>query len=126
MKFLYLVLIVLFVSCSTTGHFKVPADSQLYVEGKPLQPHELQAGYKRSPFFWNVSSGIPYRIEKNGKLIDEGKIQSRFRVVSIFWPPFAIIYWPMGFKGDETYDFTSKADAKIRPDSNYVSVPHRK
>jgi hypothetical protein len=55
------------------------------------------------PFFWTASAGVPYRVEKDGKVVDEGKLSARFRAASIFWPPFALIYWPMGFRFDR-YD----------------------
>ncbi|MBA2404895.1 MAG: hypothetical protein H0V66_09010 [Bdellovibrionales bacterium] len=127
MKILNLVVMLfmfVIVSCSTTGKFKVPTGSKLIVEGKPLTEEQTKE-YKRAPFFWNASKGIPYMIEKEGKIIDKGNIKSQFRVVSIFWPPFAIIYWPLGFSKEE-YDFTSKYDIKVRPEANYVEVPHRK
>ncbi len=38
--------------------------------------------------------------------MQQGKLRARFRVASIFWPPFAIIYWPMGF-GQRCYDLTA-------------------
>ncbi len=113
-----------FVSCSTTGTFKIPEGSQLYVEGQKLTDTQVTT-YKRNPFFWNVASGIPYRIEKDNKVIDQGKIKSQFRVVSIFWPPAAIIYWPLGFN-KQGYDFTSKADGKVRPEAPYMDAAHRK
>ena len=37
----------------------------------------------------------------------EAELRARFRVASIFWPPFAIIYWPMGF-GQRCYDLTAE------------------
>ncbi|HSQ41293.1 MAG TPA: hypothetical protein VLM37_03325 [Fibrobacteraceae bacterium] len=63
------------------------------------------------PYFWTAAGGIPYRLEKNGEVIQEGKVPAHFRVVSIFWPPYALIYWPMGFGGDRNYDLTTASDA---------------
>jgi len=40
-------------------------------------------------------------------MIKDGKLCSKFRVVSIFWPPFALIYWPLGYHSDITYDLIS-------------------
>ncbi|MGZ5602355.1 MAG: hypothetical protein ACXWFX_17320, partial [Methylobacter sp.] len=64
------------------------------------------------PFFWTAAGippegGIPYRLEKGGKVVKEGKLRTKFRTVSIFWPPFAAIYWPMGFNPDITYDLVN-------------------
>ena len=56
-----------------------------------------------------MAGGIPYKLEKDGKVVGEGKLQAKFRPVSIFWPPAALIYWPMGF-GWGCYDLT-----KVQP-----------
>ena len=97
-------------SCTTTGHFKVPEGSSLYVYKRP-QPVEIKTNGEvtTKPFFWTAAgvpteSGIPYRQKKNGKPIKEGNLPTKFRVESIFWPPFALIYWPMGFNSGITYD----------------------
>ncbi len=111
MKILYIVLVSLVMAgCSTTGHFKVPEGSSLYIYKRP-QPVDIKAGGEvtTKPFFWTAAgvppeSGIPYRLEKSGKTLKEGRLRTKFRVVSLFWPPFASIYWPMGFNPDITYD----------------------
>ena len=111
MKILYIVIISLLIAgCSTTGHFKVPEGSSLYIDERP-QPVDIKVNGEVTtrPFFWTVTGipperGIPYRLEKNGKSLKEGKLRTKFRVVSIFWPPFASVYWPMGFNPDITYD----------------------
>ncbi len=124
MKIFSLLALIFIISCSTTGKFKVPEGATLYVENQRLTPDQVNE-YKRNPFFWDVAKGIPYRLEKDNKIIDQGKIKSQFRVVSIFWPPAAIIYWPLGFN-KEGYDFTNKGDSKVRPEAQYMDVPHRK
>jgi len=114
MKILNIVLVSLFmVGCSTTGHFKVPEGSSLYIYERP-QPVDIKADGEvtTKPFFWTAAgvppeSGIPYRLEKGGKTLKEGRLRTKFRVVSIFWPPFATIYWPMGFNPDITYDLVN-------------------
>jgi len=95
------------IGCSTTGNFIVPDGSKLYINNSP-EPVKIEANgdVTTKPFFWSATSGIPYRLEQDGKTIKEGKLQSNFRVVSIFWPPFAIIYWPMGFNSKITFDLT--------------------
>lgn len=111
MKKLYMVLVLLMMAgCSTTGHFKVPDGSSLYVDNRPL-PVVIKANGEvtTEPFFWSVAgippdSGIPYRLEKAGKTLKEGRLRTKFRVESMFWPPAANIYWPMGFNPDITYD----------------------
>lgn len=111
MKKLYLVLIALLVSaCTTTGNFKVPEGSQLYIYERPQAVNiESDGKVTTAPFFWTAAGmppggGVPYRLEKNGETIKEGRLRAKFRPVSIFWPPFALIYWPMGLNPDITYD----------------------
>ena len=96
--------------CSTHGTFRVPNGSKLYIYERPA-PVMVQAGglVTTRPFFWTACGvaphgGIPYRLEKDGQVVKQGRLRTKFRVVSIFWPPFALIYWPMGFNPDITYD----------------------
>jgi hypothetical protein len=111
MKKLYFVLILsMMAGCTTTGHFKVPEGSDLYIYKRP-QPVDIKTDGEvtTKPFFWTAagvppSGGIPYRLEKNGQVLKEGRLRAKFRVVSIFWPPAALIYWPMGLNPDITYD----------------------
>ena len=114
MQKFYIALVLLMITgCSTTGHFKVPEGSSLYIYERP-QPVDIKADGEvtTKPFFWTVTGipperGIPYRLEKGGKTLKEGKLRTKFRVVSIFWPPFATIYWPMGFNPNITYDLVN-------------------
>jgi hypothetical protein len=111
MKKLYIVLaLLLMAGCTTTGHFKVPEGSSLYIYKRP-QPVDIKANgdVTTKPFFWTAAGippngGIPYKLEQNGQVLKEGRLRTEFRVVSLFWPPFAQIYWPMGFNPDITYD----------------------
>lgn len=100
------------VACKTKASFKAPEGTKLYVDGEQLRDKEIEKKYSRSPFFWSRTTGIPYRIEKNNEVIEEGTLRSTFRISSIFWPPFALIYWPMGFDGP--YDLTQPGD-NVRP-----------
>lgn len=107
---LVFVLLMMITGCTTTGTFKVPPGADLYIYKRP-QPVDVQADGKvtTKPFFWTAAgippdSGIPYRLEKGGKVLKEGRLRAKFRVVSIFWPPAALIYWPMGFNPNITYD----------------------
>jgi hypothetical protein len=106
-------LMLLFVvgGCSTTASFKIPEGTNLVIRDIPVSAGEVLE-YKRTPFFWDVTPGIPYRLEKDGQLVREGKLKSHFRVASIFWPPFSLIYWPMRFDGP--YDLTVP-NAKVKP-----------
>ena len=110
---LALVLPVMVAGCTTTGTFKVPDDTDLYIYKRP-EPVDIKADGKvtTKPFFWTAAgvppeSGIPYRLEKNGEVVKEGRLRTKFRPVSIFWPPAALIYWPMGFNPEITYDLVN-------------------
>jgi hypothetical protein len=105
------VLLMMITGCTTTGTFKVPPGADLYIYERS-QPVDIKSDGKVTtrPFFWSVTGlppdrGIPYRLEKDGKVLKEGKLRTKFRGVSIFWPPFfGLIAWPMGFNPDITYD----------------------
>lgn len=105
--------LILVTGCTTTGTFKVPEGSKLYIHERP-QPVQIADDGKvtTKPFFWTAagvapSGGIHYRLEKDGQIIKKGHLRAEFRPVSIFWPPFALIYWPMGFNDQITYDLVN-------------------
>ena len=61
------------------------------------------------PFFWTAAGvpptgGVEYPLLKGDEVVQSGRLRAKFRVVSIFWPPFALIYWPMGLTPSLTYD----------------------
>lgn len=108
-----LVMVFLVVGCTTTGNFKVPDDSKLYIYKRP-EPVTIdsEGQVTTKPFFWSAmglppNGGIPYRLEKDGETVKEGRLRAKFRVASIFWPPYAIIYWPVGFNPNITYDLVN-------------------
>lgn len=112
MKLVYSALCVVSVAalltgCSTVGHFKTPEGTSLYIDSHPVPVTLARDGMVvRRPFFWRAAGGISYRLEKDDVIVQHGKLPAKFRVVSIFWPPAAIIYWPLGF-ANYTYDLTS-------------------
>jgi hypothetical protein len=86
----------------------VPENSNLYIHNRPEPIVINEDGKAKSkPFFWTAAGGINYKLEKNGEIIKKGKLQAAFRPVSIFWPPVALIYWPIGFDSNITYDLAS-------------------
>jgi len=111
------------VGCSTSSQFKLPAKSSLEVYGRPVAPR-ADGIVKTRPFFWSAAGGVPYALkDESGNVVRQGKLKSSFRVVSIFWPPFAIIYWPMGF-GSAQYDLTREADGYlVRDVTNTMNTP---
>ena len=94
-------------ACTTTAQFRLP--DQTKVRFGDREPTYTTGEVTTKPYFWTVAGGIPYKLEKDGKVVGEGKLQAKFRPVSIFWPPAALIYWPMGF-GWGCYDLT-----KVQP-----------
>lgn len=106
---------ILISGCSTVGHFKTPEGTTLYLDRNPT-PVTLSSdgNVERRPFFWNAAGGIKYVLKKDGAIVQQGKLPASFRIVSIFWPPYAYIYWPMGFSS-YLYDLTTDSfsdDAK--------------
>ena len=109
--------------CSTTGQFKIPEGTTLEMAGRTATP-DASGEWKTSPFFWG--SGDYKLKDKNGNVVRAGKLRTGFRAVSIFWPPAAIIYWPLGFKKG-VYDLTVPADGEFVTDySAVVPAPSAK
>ena len=118
---------LIFSSCSTVGHFKLPKGTDLEIADRPIQP-DANGKVATRPFFWSAAGvppngGVPYKLKKKGKVVKEGKLRVKFRVSSIFWPPLAIIYWPFGLNPNVTYDLikdTQNASPKIDVTTNKV------
>lgn len=97
--------------CSTSGKFVIPSGTDLEVYRRPVAL-EADGTLVTKPFFWTAAgippgAGIEYRLLKDGKVLQEGRLRAKFRVVSIFWPPFALLYWPMGLNPEITYDLVN-------------------
>lgn len=101
-------------ACSTTGHFVLPQDSKLYLDGRP-EPVQLEADGTATvrAFRWNAmgtppKKGIPYRLEKDGTTVQEGRLRPVFRPASLFWPPIVGIFTvPTGLNPDLTYNLVT-------------------
>lgn len=108
-----LVILSTLAGCSTTGKFVVPENSKLYIYERPEPVTVTNDGsVTTKPFFWTAmglppGGGIPYRLEKDGEVLKEGRLRAQLRVVSFFWPPAALIYWPVGFNSNVTYDLVN-------------------
>lgn len=101
------------VGCTTTGKFVVPPDTDLYIHDRP-EPVDVAADgtVVTRPFFWTAmgvppNGGVEYRLEKDGQVVKDGRLRANFRWQSIFWPPYAIIYWPTGLNPNITYDLVN-------------------
>ncbi len=110
-RFIAVAGVLLILGCSTTASFKLPPDTDLMIRGERVTfEGKDEAGYsklKLSPFFWDAVIGVNFSLVQNDKVVREGRLPSQFRVISIFWPPYALIYWPMGFSF-ECYDLTKE------------------
>jgi hypothetical protein len=86
----------------------IPQGTDLEVYQRPVTV-SADGQVTTRPFFWTAAGippggGVEYRLLRNGTTVKEGRLRAKFRVVSIFWPPFALIYWPMGLNPAITYD----------------------
>lgn len=103
------VLVLFAVGCSTSAPFRIPEGQTLKVTDRTVVLNN-DGVWKTSPFFWSTAGGAPYRlIDKDGNIVRQGKLKTQFRAASIFWPPFALIYWPMGLNRDG-FDMTKPGD----------------
>ena len=107
--FILATVVIVATGCSTSSKFNIPADHTLKVTDRTVQT-DASGEWKTTPFFWSTTGGAPYFLyDKNGTLVRSGTLKMNFRVASIFWPPFAIIYWPMGLN-KTGYDLTKPGD----------------
>lgn len=105
-------LLTAMVGCSTSSKFNIPAEHTLKVTDRTVST-DANGEWKTSPFFWDTTSGAPfYLYDKSGNMVRRGTLKMQFRPASIFWPPFAIIYWPMGLN-KAGYDLTKKGDGDL-------------
>jgi len=111
------------MGCHTSAQFKTPDNTQLYINNRPVMLEPTGGKVTTRPFFWSTAAGIPYHLVKDGSVVQSGKLASGFRIVSIFWPPYAFIYWPMGFDSP-AYDLTNDPTAqKHTPAQNTAPAP---
>ena len=101
--FVTLLIAVLFIGCTTSAQFLLPRNTDIILKDERFAA--VLDGYADvtvRPFFW---TGIHYQLVQGNNVVREGKLDSSFRIASLFWPPYAIIYWPKGFSND-CYDMT--------------------
>ena len=116
-KLIQLSICALIISaCSTTGYVVIPEGSDLYINKRPASVQK-DGKVTTKPYFWDSVEGVPYRIEKNNETIKEGTLDTKFRATSIFWPPYAIIYRPLGLDSKLTYDLVND-NQRYRKTSN--------
>ena len=111
------------MGCHTSTQFLTPEKTLLYVNDRPVVLGPTGGKVATRPFFWSAAGGIPYHLVKDGQVVQSGKLASSFRIASIFWPPYAFIYWPIGFDS-ELYDLTNDPTArKLTPAQNTAPAP---
>lgn len=114
------------MGCHTSTQIMTPEKTQLYINNRPIVVGPTGGKVVTRPFFWSTAGGIPYHLVKDGAVVQSGKLASGFRIVSIFWPPYAFIYWPMGFDS-ELYDLNNDPMAqKFAPAQNTAPAPQAK
>lgn len=104
-----LLMLFAFTACQTSAGFMLPPNSSLLINGERVAFNARdENGYPKfetRPFFWTSIIGIEYAIVQEEKIVKKDRLPSSFRIASIFWPPYAYIYWPVGF-GFDCYDLT--------------------
>lgn len=103
-------LVMLVFGCTTSARFIIPDGTELIVQGKTAKRNEREVYLSTRPFPWASARGVNYQLlDKNGVLAS-GKLRTGFRAASLFWPPYAFLYWPRGFRFD-CYDLTKAVPA---------------
>jgi hypothetical protein len=106
--------LLLVSACSTQGRFVVPAGSTLYLGGRP-EPVMIHTDGRVNvhAFGWDAmgvppAKGIPYRLQQDGRTVQEGRLRTVLRVQSLFLPPiFGILTVPAGLNPNITYDLVT-------------------
>jgi len=106
MLFLAACSITFAMGCHTSTQVMTPEKTLLYINDRPIVLGPTGGKVVTRPFFWSASGGIPYRLVRDGVMTQSGTLTSSFRIASIFWPPYAFIYWPIGF-GSPLYDLNN-------------------
>ena len=107
---LSVILMLLVLSgCHTSASFILPPNTDLMINGERVsfdsKDEDNRPKFERTPFFWTSIIGIEFMLLQDDKIVKKGKLPSEFRIASIFWPPYAYIYWPVGFQF-ECYDLS--------------------
>jgi hypothetical protein len=103
------IMLAILSGCHTSASFILPPDTDLLINGERVtfesKDDEGRPKFETRPFFWTSVIGIEYSLVQNDKIIKRDRLPSNFRIVSVFWPPYALIYWPFGFSFD-CYDLS--------------------
>ncbi len=100
--------------CTTTARFIIPEGTDLMVNGKTAERDGQGVTLTTHPFSWAAYHGVDYQLVNKNGYVGSGKLRTRFRAVSIFWPPYGILYWPKGFAYD-CYNLTGITAEECAP-----------
>lgn len=104
------IMLAVLSGCHTSASFMLPPNTDLMINGQRLSRDVKDENglitVQRRPFFWTSVSGIQYMLLDGEKVVKKDRLPSSFRIASIFWPPYAYLYWPVGF-GLDCYDLSN-------------------
>jgi hypothetical protein len=101
--------LALLFGCTTHGNFVLPPGTELEIYSRPVTP-DASGRVVMRPFGFNAGGsppygGVRYRLLKKGVAVQEGRLRVVFRGVSLFWPPFSVLYgYAFGLNPHITYD----------------------
>lgn len=111
-----IVMLLVLSGCHTSASFILPPNTDLMINGERIPPESKDEDGRltlnRRPFFWTSIAGIEYMLVDGDKVVKKAKLPSSFRISSVFWPPYAYIYWPVGFQF-KCYDLSNPNKAFI-------------
>jgi hypothetical protein len=97
-----IIMLLVLSGCHTSASFILPPNTDLMINGERVsfgsKDEDGRVKFERRPFFWTSIIGIEYMLLQDDKIVKKDKLPSAFRISSIFWPPYAYIYWPVGFR----------------------------
>lgn len=104
-----LLMLLVLSGCHASASFILPPNTDLMINGERVtfesKDEDGNPQFEGRPFFWTSIIGVEYSLIQNNKIIKTDRLPSSFRIASIFWPPYAYIYWPVGFRFD-CYDLS--------------------
>ena len=107
---LVMIMLMVFSGCYTSASFILPPNTDLLINGERVafnaKDEYGNLKFETRPFFWTSIVGIEYSLVQEDKIVKKDRLPSSFRIASIFWPPYAYIYWPVGFSFD-CYDLSN-------------------
>ncbi|HAK58842.1 MAG TPA: hypothetical protein DCO77_00440 [Nitrospiraceae bacterium] len=97
-----IIMLLALSGCHTSASFILPPNTDLMINGERVsfdsKDKDGRVKFERRPLFWTSIAGIEYMLLEDDNIVKKGRLPSGFRISSIFWPPYAYIYWPVGFR----------------------------